>query len=152
MVALGAAGDALLLQAAGIALPRPRPAAWPRLIGAVLFGATFIGVSTMALAAGRLLASPGAVALLTAGYSVGQIAGPVTVTPLLHHGFSPALLVAAAGRAGRRPSSRAADADPSAEATTPQRRAVRTLQHHAVNCAAITACDHRVVLAAAPHQ
>jgi hypothetical protein len=49
----------------------------------------------MALAAGRLLGLPGAVALLTAGYSVGQILGPVAVTPLLRHGFSHALLAAA---------------------------------------------------------
>jgi hypothetical protein len=33
--------------------------------------------------------------LLTAGYSAGQIIGPVAVTPLLHHGFSHALLAAA---------------------------------------------------------
>jgi len=49
----------------------------------------------MALAAGRLLGFPGAVALLTSGYSVGQILGPVAVTPLLRHGFSHALLAAA---------------------------------------------------------
>ena len=65
------------------------------LVGAVLFGGTFIGVSTMALAAGRLLQFPGAVALLTAGYSVGQIVGPVLVTPLLAHGFQHALIAAA---------------------------------------------------------
>jgi hypothetical protein len=49
----------------------------------------------MALAAGRLLGFPGAVALLTSGYSVGQILGPVAVTPLLRQGFSQALLAAA---------------------------------------------------------
>jgi predicted MFS family arabinose efflux permease len=87
---------ALLLQAFGIALPALAPGPVAALIGAVLFGATFIGVSTMALAAGRLLGLPGAVALLTSGYSVGQILGPVAVTPFLHHGFSLALLVAAA--------------------------------------------------------
>src|SRR3954471_21691947 len=86
---------ALLLQAFGIALPALAPGAVAALIGALLFGATFIGVSTMALAAGRLLGFPGAVALLTSGYSVGQILGPVAVTPLLHHGFSHALLAAA---------------------------------------------------------
>jgi len=87
---------ALLLQAFGIALPALAPGPVAALSGAVLFGATFIGVSTMALAAGRLLGFPGAVALLTSGYSVGQILGPVAVTPLLRHGFSLALLVAAA--------------------------------------------------------
>jgi predicted MFS family arabinose efflux permease len=86
---------ALLLQAFGIALPALAGGAVAALIGAVLFGATFIGISTMALAAGRRLGFPGAVALLTAGYSVGQIVGPVAVTPLLRHGFSHALLAAA---------------------------------------------------------
>ena len=86
---------ALLLQAFGIALPALAPGPVAALVGAILFGATFIGVSTMALAAGRLLGFPGAVALLTSGYSAGQIIGPAAVTPLLHQGFSHALLVAA---------------------------------------------------------
>jgi hypothetical protein len=55
----------------------------------------FFGVSTLALAAGRGLAFPGAVAVLTAGYSVGQIVGPLMVTPLLHHGYRYALLASA---------------------------------------------------------
>ncbi len=86
---------ALVLQAVGIALPAVTGGTSAALIGAVLFGGTFIGVSTMALAAGRLLEIPGAVALLTAGYSVGQIVGPVAVTPMLRHGFHAALLAAA---------------------------------------------------------
>jgi predicted MFS family arabinose efflux permease len=86
---------ALLLQAFGIALPALAPGTVTAIIGAILFGATFIGVSTMALAAGRLLGFAGAVALLTSGYSVGQIIGPVVVTPLLHQGYSHALLAAA---------------------------------------------------------
>jgi hypothetical protein len=85
---------ALLLQAFGIALPARAGGAVAALTGAMLFGATFIGISTMALAAGRQFGFPGAVALLTAGYSVGQILGPVAVTPLLRHGFSHALLAA----------------------------------------------------------
>jgi hypothetical protein len=86
---------ALLLQAFGIALPAVAPGAIAALLGAILFGATFIGVSTMALAAGRLLGFPGAVALLPTGYSAGQILGPVAATPLLRQGFSHALLAAA---------------------------------------------------------
>jgi predicted N-acetyltransferase YhbS len=50
-------------------------------------------VSTLALAAGRLLQFPSTVALLTAGDSAGQIIGPVAVSPLLRHGFEPALIV-----------------------------------------------------------
>ena len=49
----------------------------------------------LALSAGRALQFPGAVALLTAGYSVGQIVGPVAVAPLLHNGFRQALLAGA---------------------------------------------------------
>ena len=86
---------ALLLQAVGIALPALADGPAAALIGAVLFGATFIGVSTISLAAGRLLQFPGAVALLTVGYSAGQILGPLLVSPLLGDGFHHALLAAA---------------------------------------------------------
>ncbi|MFC8241904.1 YbfB/YjiJ family MFS transporter [Streptomyces chartreusis] len=65
------------------------------LVSAVLFGATFLGVSTLALAAGAALRYPRSVALLTAGYSVGRILGPLLVAPLLHDGYRPALLLAA---------------------------------------------------------
>ncbi|MET0900186.1 MAG: YbfB/YjiJ family MFS transporter [Mycobacterium sp.] len=91
---------ALLVQATGIALPALVGGAAAALIGAASFGGTFIGVSTIALAAGRELAYPGAVAVLTAGYSVGQIVGPLMVTPLLHHGFRYALLFSAVVVAG----------------------------------------------------
>ncbi|KAB7752132.1 MFS transporter [Mycolicibacterium mucogenicum DSM 44124] len=86
---------ALLLQAAGIAWAGTGNNA-AALAGAILFGGTFIGISTLALAAGRALQFPGAVALLTTGYSVGQIVGPVAVAPLLHNGFQQALLAGAA--------------------------------------------------------
>jgi predicted MFS family arabinose efflux permease len=85
---------ALSLQAVGIALPAVAAGATAALVGAALFGGTFIGVSTMALAAGRLLQFRSAVALLTAGYSAGQIIGPVAVTPLLRNGFQHALIAA----------------------------------------------------------
>lgn len=87
---------ALGLQAVGIAVAGMVGGVTAALVGAVLFGGTFIGVSTLALAAGRLLRYPRAVALLTTGYSVGQILGPLVVAPLLHRGFAPALLVGAA--------------------------------------------------------
>ncbi|MER6919738.1 YbfB/YjiJ family MFS transporter, partial [Streptomyces spiralis] len=80
----------------GIALPALVGGVAAALISAALFGATFIGVSTLALAAGAHLRFPRAVALLTAGYSVGQILGPLAVTPLLHHGYHQALVLAAA--------------------------------------------------------
>ncbi|MFF3874237.1 YbfB/YjiJ family MFS transporter [Streptomyces sp. NPDC001978] len=87
---------ALVVQAVGIALPALVGGVPAALVSAVLFGATFIGVSTLALAAGARLGFPRSVALLTAGYSVGQILGPLAVTPLLRHGYHQALLLAAA--------------------------------------------------------
>jgi hypothetical protein len=87
-VALGA-------QAVGIALPALVGGTTAALASAVLFGATFLGVATLALAAGAHLRGPRAVAILTTGYSVGQIAGPVLVTPTLHHSYQPALLAGA---------------------------------------------------------
>jgi MFS family permease len=86
---------ALCLQAAGIAAAGVVGGVSAALVGAVLFGATFVGVSTLALAAGRVLRYPRAVALLTAGYSVGQIVGPLVVAPMLHGGFRGALVVGA---------------------------------------------------------
>ncbi|MGW1504069.1 YbfB/YjiJ family MFS transporter [Streptomyces mirabilis] len=86
---------ALVVQAVGIALPALIGGAPAALVSAVLFGATFIGVSTLALATGAHLEFPRSVALLTAGYSVGQILGPLVVAPLLHHGYQQALILAA---------------------------------------------------------
>ena len=86
---------ALVIQAAGIALPALIGGTAAALVSAVLFGATFLGVSTLALATGAHLRFPRSVALLTAGYSVGQILGPLVVAPLLHHGYHRALLLAA---------------------------------------------------------
>ncbi|MFF2511133.1 YbfB/YjiJ family MFS transporter [Streptomyces sp. NPDC058086] len=86
---------ALVVQAVGIALPALIGGASAALVSAVLFGATFIGVSTLALATGAHLEFPRSVALLTAGYSVGQILGPLVAAPLLHHGYRQALILAA---------------------------------------------------------
>ena len=86
---------ALLVQAVGIALPALVGGVTAALVSAALFGGTFIGVSTLALATGAQLGFPRSVALLTAGYSVGQILGPLVVTPLLHHGYHQALILAA---------------------------------------------------------
>jgi hypothetical protein len=86
---------ALLLQAVGIALPAVVGGAAAAVISAALFGATFLGIATIALAAGAQLQFPRSVALLTTGYSVGQILGPLAVTPLLRHGYHLAFLLAA---------------------------------------------------------
>jgi MFS family permease len=86
---------ALVVQAVGIALPALAGGVVAALIAAFLFGGTFIGISAIALATGSHLGFPRSVALLTAGYSVGQILGPLAVTPLLRNGYHQALVVAA---------------------------------------------------------
>ncbi|MFF8884114.1 YbfB/YjiJ family MFS transporter [Streptomyces flaveolus] len=86
----------LSLQAVGIALPALSGGSVPALAAAVLFGATFMGVSTMSLAIGTHLRIPRAIALLTCGYSLGQVLGPLLAAPLLHHGYHDALLLGAA--------------------------------------------------------
>jgi MFS family permease len=88
--------SALIIQAVGIALPALLGGVAPALISAVMFGATFLGVGSIVLALGAHLQFPRAVAVLTIGYSVGQILGPVIATPLLHNGYHLALLVGAA--------------------------------------------------------
>ncbi|PBC53365.1 YbfB/YjiJ family MFS transporter [Rhodococcus sp. ACPA1] len=85
---------ALVIQAAGIALPAVADGIWPALVSAFLFGGTFLGISQMSLTIGAHLQFPRAVAILTTGYSLGQIAGPLIVTPLLSDGYHLALLVA----------------------------------------------------------
>lgn len=87
---------ALVVQAIGIALPALFGGVVPAIISATLFGATFLGIGTIALAIGEHLKFPRAVALLTTGYSVGQILGPLLVTPVLNHGYHDALLIGAA--------------------------------------------------------
>ena len=89
-------GAALVIQAVGIALPALVGGIGPALVSAAAFGATFVGISTLTLATGAHLGTPRAVAILTTGYSVGQIAGPLLVTPLLHNGYHEALLIAGA--------------------------------------------------------
>jgi MFS family permease len=86
----------LFVQAAGIALPALIGGVVPALVSAVLFGATFLGAVTLAVAIGAQLRVGNAVALLTTGYGVGQIIGPLVVTPLIGHGYHTALLTGGA--------------------------------------------------------
>ncbi|HEX7304079.1 YbfB/YjiJ family MFS transporter [Lentzea sp.] len=85
---------ALAVQAAGIALPAVVDGSAP--VAVVLFGGTFLGIAATALKLGAGLGVPRAAAILTAGYSAGQIAGPLVAAPLLRHGYDAALLLAAA--------------------------------------------------------
>ncbi|MGN9813416.1 YbfB/YjiJ family MFS transporter [Micromonospora sp. BQ11] len=85
---------ALILQAIGLALPALLPGAVAAVVAA-LFGGTFVGISNLALAIGTHLRLPRAVALLTSGYAVGQITGPLIVEPLLGNGYQTPLLIGA---------------------------------------------------------
>jgi MFS family permease len=86
---------ALALQAAGIALTGSSTGTGSVIATGLLFGGTFMGATTLALAAGNDLAIPASVAILSAAYAIGQVAGPGVVSPLLAHGYQPALLGAA---------------------------------------------------------
>jgi MFS family permease len=91
---------AYLAQAAGMALPAVSWSAAAALAGAALFGGTFMGITTLAMAEGRALApgSPGRiVGTLTAVYGVGQVLGPLLAGAISERlgGPAPAVLSAA---------------------------------------------------------
>lgn len=91
----------LILQAIGVLLPVLVPSAAGYLGSAVLVGATFVGTTTIALSAARHVAHRvnfNIVAVLTAAYGIGQIAGPLASSALMGHSHSFTLpLVSAAG-------------------------------------------------------
>ncbi|MGI6247720.1 MAG: YbfB/YjiJ family MFS transporter [Pseudochelatococcus sp.] len=93
----------LLLQAIGVALPVTHaPAAY--IASAVLVGGTFMGTVTIAMPAARRVAAKvrfNMVAIMTASYGVGQIAGPLVASFLYARmrSFDHSLLLAAAALA-----------------------------------------------------
>jgi len=87
-------------QACGIGLPL-LGGAGPALVSAILFGGTFIGISALTLTLAGQIAprrSAGLIGLLTAGYGLGQIAGPILAGVLAGRArtFGPALTAATA--------------------------------------------------------
>lgn len=87
---------ALAAQAVGIAvLPLAGGSVAAAAVSAVLFGATFVAISSLALELGTRVRGSRSVAILTAGYSAGQIVGPAVVFPVLGSGFGAALLLGA---------------------------------------------------------
>jgi hypothetical protein len=64
-------------------------------VGAVAFGGTFMGVVALTMAAGRDLDAPRAVPQLTAGYALGQVAGPVVTGAVADAGYGTALWIGA---------------------------------------------------------
>ena len=72
---LGAYG----LQAMGVVLPVLWPTAISAILSALLFGGTFMGITTVALSASRasaLSSSSAAVGIMTAVFGIGQVVGP----------------------------------------------------------------------------
>lgn len=89
---------AFLVQAAGIILPTLVPGVSTAIVGSVLFGGTFMGITTLALTIGRQIA-PGqsgrTIGNLTAIFGIGQVIGPVgagLITDALHS-YSAAMLL-----------------------------------------------------------
>jgi len=65
-----------------IVLPTLGGGAAAAMTSGVLFGATIIGVPWLAVALGRTSGRRNHVALMTVGYSIGQVLGPIAVHPL----------------------------------------------------------------------
>ena len=91
---------AMMLQAAGIALPVFRLSAPGLFLSALLFGATFMGITTLSASLGRQMSplnSSRIIGWMTAVYAAGQMAGPAIAGVLMSRtqSFHPALLGAA---------------------------------------------------------
>jgi MFS family permease len=68
---------AYLAQTAGVTLPAVSDAGWAALLGAGLFGGTFLAVTMLTLPLGRHGVGGRGFAVLTAGFGVGQMLGPL---------------------------------------------------------------------------
>ncbi|RFU61620.1 YbfB/YjiJ family MFS transporter [Peribacillus glennii] len=78
---------ALIIQAVGIALPVMFQNPFGAILGAFLFGATFMGITAMATSYARMLQPSGSnriIAILTVVYGLGQIIGPAGAGLLVH--------------------------------------------------------------------
>jgi len=85
---------ALLLQVISAVLPALVRGPAAATVSAVLFGGTFIGAVMLSMEAGARIGIPRSAAVLTAGYGVGQIVGPLVVAPMLGDGYDAAFLTA----------------------------------------------------------
>jgi MFS family permease len=89
---------AYLVQIVGIALPALSETAAAALLGAILFGGTFLGVVVLILPLGRHGVGGRGFAVLTVGYGTGQVIGPVATGYLVSGpGDWSAALLASAG-------------------------------------------------------
>lgn len=93
-----ALGFAYVAQIVAILLPALSGAAWAALLSALLFGGTFMAITALVLAVGRHGAGGRGFAVLTAGFGVGQVLGPLAAGYLVAGGsdFTLTLYVSAA--------------------------------------------------------
>jgi predicted MFS family arabinose efflux permease len=70
---------ACVLEAGGVALSVLEPNLWGAALAAALLGGTYMGITALGLQGARTRSSdpPKALALMTAGFSLGQIVGPI---------------------------------------------------------------------------
>lgn len=71
---------AFVAQAVGILLPVIHAGVWEAILGAILFGGTFMGITSLALSIGRMSSPEKAgpvLGLMTAMFSIGQVVGPI---------------------------------------------------------------------------
>ena len=85
------------LQAVGVILPVVWANGGTAILGSLLFGGTFMGITTLALSLGRQCApsrSQRVMATMTACFGMGQMIGPLGAGSLMHvtHAYAPALL------------------------------------------------------------
>ncbi|NUP28440.1 MAG: YbfB/YjiJ family MFS transporter [Nocardia sp.] len=83
------------LQATGTAVAAASGSIAAAVVAAATFGATFLAVVVLTLDFARRLHVPRAAAKLTAGYAVGQVAGPLIVIPVIGTDFGTAFTIAA---------------------------------------------------------
>lgn len=93
---------AFAVQAVGMSLPALSSSAWAAMAGALLFGGTFMGITTLTMSFGRLLHPGGEgriIGTLTMVYGVGQALGPFLAGMLSRATGGPGAAVLAASGA-----------------------------------------------------
>ncbi|WAH37902.1 YbfB/YjiJ family MFS transporter [Alicyclobacillus dauci] len=71
---------AFMTQAVGILLPVIHSGIWEAIIGSILFGGTFMGITSLALSIGRMCSPDRAgtvIGMMTTMFSIGQVLGPI---------------------------------------------------------------------------
>ncbi|WP_309118489.1 YbfB/YjiJ family MFS transporter [Paenibacillus sp.] len=89
---------ALILQALGVIMPICMPNIVGVVLGSILFGGTFMGISMLSLAAARMVRQSNsnyAIALMTGFFGIGQIIGPIGAGVILNvsHSYGLTLII-----------------------------------------------------------